>query len=452
MVIGIRRSFGAAALALIGAFALAPSAGAAPGQLVLVGCQRSADGPSVRGCTPLEGLGRTDELAVSPDGRFAYASWRRALSLFDRNPRSGRLSFVECVSATPKAPCRDVPGFLGVAGDIAIPRDGASLYFASTGFNRFVGFRRDPLDGRLSFSFCRLSSYGYGGEPSPPSDCPVGIFEEARQLEVSRDGRAVYQADNGCADNTGECYASVIAYRRNPETSRLRFRDRSDPASQGVGPFALSRSGMLYEVDSELGAISVFDRAGTDAFRRTQCLWRRPPEYPFAHCPRIPAMRRAQAIALAPHRMLVTAVPLGERAGGLVIFGRGRGGKLRFRRCLAPGPGAAALGCNSLRTPRRLSLARPEQLEMSRDRRSLYLVAGPDEARFLVRFKLNPKTGRIAFAQCFTPAGGTPCVRVPKLRGLIELSTAGHFLYAITGDRYRAPGIDALVRFRAKRR
>jgi hypothetical protein len=451
MAIRIRRIAGAAAFALIGALALAASADAAPGQLVLAGCQRAAESPPVSGCTPLEGLGRTDELAIGPDGRFAYASWRRTLSLLDRNRRTGRLSFVECVSAAPRPPCRDVPGFLGVAGDIAIPRDGRSLYWTAANLQRFVGFRRNPLDGRLELAFCRRSSYGAVNDPALAS-CPVGVFQEARQVETSRDGRAVYLADRGCTDNTGECFSAVATYRRDPATSALKHRGINDPATSGAGPFALGPGGTLYGVDSEWGTISASQRVRVAGLRRIQCLWpRRQPYSP--RCETVPAMRKAQAIAVAPSgRSVVTAIRLGGDAGGLVVFRRADDGRLRFRSCLAPTGLAVRAGCRSLRTPQGVSLAKPKQLEFSPDGRSLYLVLGGDAARSLIRFKLAPRRGRIAFAQCFTPARRTPCLRLPELRGLIEISTAGRFLYAITGDRRGVSASDAVVRFRARRR
>jgi hypothetical protein len=446
-------TIGVAALALAGTVALAPSALAAPGQLVLVGCQRAADGPPLKSCTPLQGLAQTGALAFSADGRFAYASFPSGISVFDRNRRSGLLSFAQCLSATGGAPCTKIPGILGTAADIAVPFDGTSVYSAGGRRQTLIGFRRDRLDGRLTFSFCRYSSYGAQGDLP---GCPVGGFEEARQVESSRDGRAVYLADQVCADNTGECFSGVHAYRRNPVTSALSLRDTSDPATAGSGPFALGRRGTLYEVDSEHGTISVFRRIHAAGLRRIQCLWPRTDPY-GPHCATVPAMRRARAIALSPNgRSVITAIGLGTRAGGLVVFDRARDGKLRFRRCLAPVGIAARRGCGSLRTPRRLRLVEPEQLEFSRDGRSLYLVAGTDTARFLVRFKVNPRHGKLAFAQCFTAVrprserGG--CNYVRRLRGMTEISLRGRFLYAITANRLRVPGPNTLVRFWAKRR
>ncbi len=442
-----------AALALAGTPVLAPPAAAAPGQLVLVGCQRAADGPPLQGCTPLQGLAQTGALAFSANGRFAYASFPSGISVFDRKRRSGLLSFAQCLSATGGAPCTKIPGILGTATDIAVPFDGTSVYSAGGRRPTLIGFTRDRLDGRLTFSFCMHSSYGAQGDLP---GCPVGGFEEARQVEVSRDGRAAYLADRGCADNTGDCFATVIGYGRNPESSALGFRDRSDPATYGAGPFAVGGAGTVYEVDSEHGTISVFGRVGAAGFRRVQCLWPRPdPGGP--RCSTVPAMRRAQAIALSPNgRGAVTAVGLGKGAGGVVVFDRARDGKLRFRGCLGPGGIAARHGCRSLRAPRGLPLAKPHQLVFSRDGRSLYLVAGEDRARFLVRFKVNRERGKIAFAQCFTAVrssisrGG--CRYLRKLRGLTKISRAGRFLYAITANRRQAPGLNGLVRFRAKRR
>jgi hypothetical protein len=445
-------------VALAATLALASPAPAAPGKLVVAGCQSSAQGPSIQGCSQLQGLSYTGAVAFSADGYFAYASFPDGISVFARDRATGVLSFAQCLSAGGNSPggdsqCAEIPGIVGTAVDIVATPDGRSVYSSGGRRETLLGFARDPLDGALAFMSCEYSSYGASGDLP---GCPVGAFQEARQVESTRDGRAIYLADRACADNTGDCFASVIGYRRNPESSALGLRDRSDPATDGAGPFAVAGAGTVYEVDSEHGTISVFGRVGAAGFRRVQCLWPRPDPY-GPRCATVPPMRRAQAIALSPNgRGAVTAVGLGKGAGGVVVFDRARDGKLRFRGCLGPGGVARAQACRSLRTPPGLRLADPRQLEFSRDGRSLYLVAGEDRARFLVRFKVNPERGKIAFAQCFTAVRTwierPGCRYLRKLRGLTKISLAGRFLYAITANRHQAPGLNALVRFRAKRR
>jgi hypothetical protein len=250
-----------------------------------------------------------------------------------------------------------------------------------------------------------------------------------------------------CTDNTGECFAGVHAYRRNPETSVLQARDTSDGATYEEGPFAVG-PGTLYQVDSGFGTINVFRRVGLAGLRRVQCLWpRRAPGFD-ARCVKEPAMRRARAIALSPNgRSLVTAVDLGHRKGGLAAFDRSPNGRLTFRRCLAPATGSH--GCRPLGM--NVGLGRIEQLEFSADGRSLYAVSEAGEGHFLVRFKVNPKRGKIAFAQCLAAVRRRGCTSVRPLRGLSEIAPYGRFVYALINNPEAASGPNALVRLRARR-
>ncbi len=417
------------------ALSFAHPASAAAGKLVLDGCETSPSGPPVAGCAPLQGLGRTGGIAFSADGRSAYASFPGGISAFDRNPGTGELSFLECVSAAATPPCEPLPGalatpgFLGTASDLVVTQDGASLYAAIAHQTALVGFSRD-LGGGLEFAYCRHSSYGSSGDlPS----CPVGEFEEVRQLEASLDGRAVYLSDRACADNTGDCFSAVVAFRRDAATSALSHSQASNPATYGTGPFAVKGgSGTVYQADSEFGTISVFKRIGAASLKRVQCLWPRKAPYSGSlGCVERRSMGRARAMALSPNgRMMVTAVQpkLGDAA--LVVFNRARNGKLTLDRRIDS-----------------KWLDNTQQIEFSRDGRSLYAVSGAGADSLLARFKVNSKRGRIAFAHCFSAAGRAGCTAMPLLRGLTEISPSGPFIYASVSDA--AAGLDALVRFRS---
>jgi hypothetical protein len=424
-------------LALALAVALASPAAAAPGQLVFAGCQSSATGPPVAGCTQLEGLDRPAALAFSADGLSAYAGVPGRLLVFDRDTAGGALSLAQCLASETGAGCTPATGIIRTITDIAVPSDGTSVYTASNA-NRLLGFRRDPADGRLTWDSCLYSSYGAQGDLP---NCPVGSFQETRQLEVSRDGRGLYLRDYGCADNTGDCFASVASYARNPGTSVLTPRDHTDPATPGDGPFALSpHGGTLYELDSSSGAITVVKRVGAAGLRYVQCLW----PVRGRRCEQRPRMGRASELALSPDgRRLITAIRSRRGAGRLGLF-KARNGKLAFRACLAPaGTPAARRPCRSLGPTRGFGLGQIDQLEFSPDGGSLYAVTGGA----LLRFKLNRRRGTIGLAQCLTGSPRRGCTHVPQLDGLSRIALTGRFVYAIA-----AAGGGTVARFQAEKR
>jgi hypothetical protein len=428
-------------LALAIALALVPPAGATPGQLVFAGCQSSAADPPLASCSQLEGLERPAALAFSADGRSAYAGAPGRLLVFDRETGGGALSLVQCLTMAPDPGCTQATGLVGTITDIAVPRDGTSVYTASNA-NRLVGFSRDPLGGRLTWNSCLSSSYGAQGDLP---NCPVGNFQETRQVEVSSDGRGVYLRDYGCADNTGDCFAGIASYERDPRTSALTRRDYSDPVTPGDGPFALSsHGGSLYELDSASGAISVFERIGAAGLHGIQCL----SPSRVRGCKQRPRMGRGSALALSPDgHLLITAIGSRHRAGRLGLFKRARNGKLGFRACLAPaGTRAARRGCRSLGPTRGFGLARIDQLEFSPDGRSLYAVTGQADGRALLRFKLRRERGTIVLAQCLTGSPRRGCTHVPQLDGLSRIALTGRFVYGIA-----AAGGGTLVRFRAEK-
>jgi hypothetical protein len=420
------------------AVALASPAAAAPGQLVFAGCQSSAAGPPVAGCTQLVGLDRPAALAFSADGRSAYAGVPGRLLVFDRDTAGGALSLAQCLAGEPDAGCTQATGIIRTVTDIAVPQDGTSVYTASNA-NRLLGFRRDPSNGRLTWNSCLYSSYGAQGDLP---NCPVGDFQETRQVEVSRDGRGVYLRDYGCADNTGDCFATIASYERNPGTSVLTPRDHTDPATPGDGPFAVSpHGGTLYELDSTSGAITVVKRVGAAGLRYVQCLW----PVRGRRCVQRPRMGKASELALSPDgRRLITAIRSRRGAGRLGLFKRARNGKLAFRACLAPaGTPAARRGCRSLGPTRAFGLGQVDQLAFSPDGRSLYAVTGGA----LLRFKLNGRRGTIGLAQCLTGSPRRGCTHVPQLDGLSRIALTGSFVYAIS-----APGGGTVVRFRVEKR
>jgi hypothetical protein len=413
--------FAVAAAAIAATMVLAQGDAVADGgRLVLDGCQTSAVDPPAHGCSQLIGLDHPRAIAFSADGRSAYASYPDGLAAFDRDPVTGSLSFAECFDRGGVAPCTQIPGIVGTAVDIVVPRDGLSVYAAGGRRPTLIGFRRDSLTGRLTFASCEYSSYGAEGDLP---GCPVGNFEEAHQIESSGDGRAIFLADRGCADNTGECFARVIAYDRDPQTSSLTPRDSVAPRFDSLGPFVFG-GGALFTLEAGHGAISVFRRTGLATFAPAGCVTRTKAR----GCRTIRRMGQLSTLAISPNgRTLVAA-----RVGRLAVFARGRTGQLRLR---ASKP--------------LLRRARVGQLEFSPDGRSVYAVVTVAGGSGLLRFRANPRRGEIAYAQCLTEVRLRGCSHLPSLHGLSEVAGRGRFLYATTLAA-PTPGIpDALLRFRA---
>jgi DNA-binding beta-propeller fold protein YncE len=233
----------------IATFARAPS-----GDLSFVGCitgELGEFGSAANGsCRPiptaLETLGGTGSglagmrsLAISPDGRFVYASLgvEAGIATLARSA-DGSLRFVSCLrgavryelSAGLHSPCplvapeKDNPNGSGLqsAAGMAISADGRSLYAASAEGASIAEFRRDGASGALTFSGC-LSAANRGTGPGDPcryvpqaNDIGVDTaMYGMREIAISPDGTGLYGLSS--YDN------AVAAFARNPATGRLSF-------------------------------------------------------------------------------------------------------------------------------------------------------------------------------------------------------------------------------------
>jgi len=96
-----------------------------------------------QGLDGVEGLYGVLWAAVSPDGRRLYAASTldHAVAVFERDPRSGALTFLEQQRGAPGRPC------LAFARSVAVSPDGRNVYVAGASSNAVVAYRVGEPDG-----------------------------------------------------------------------------------------------------------------------------------------------------------------------------------------------------------------------------------------------------------------------------------------------------------------
>ena len=159
-------------------------------------------------------------VTVSSDGHHVYAAAfsSDALVVFERDPSSGLLTFVEAVQFTVGI----IEGLRG-ASDVAVSPDGAHVYATGQTDNAIAEFSRDPASGRLTF--IDVQRDGING---------VDGLAAAVSLTVSPDGQQVYA--------TGFNAEAVAVFQRDSSTGQLTFVEVQRNLVQGV-------SGLLEPLD-----------------------------------------------------------------------------------------------------------------------------------------------------------------------------------------------------------
>ncbi len=223
----MRRILAAIALALL-LPAVAGATSAPRGALrQLPGASGCLIAPARLGCAPARGMGSTQNVVVSPDGRDVYAvsndTW--GLVAFRRSAATGLLTQLPgatgCLTASSRAPgCGAARGTVW-AFWIAISPDGRDVYVSGGSGNSIAHLRRNRFTGRLSQpagqAGCLRNATGgtgRGGPPASASGCRLASgLTYPRGIAVSPDGRFVYAA---AFDG-----AAVITYARDPSTGSL---------------------------------------------------------------------------------------------------------------------------------------------------------------------------------------------------------------------------------------
>jgi len=165
------------------------------------------------GCVRAVGLDGANSVALSPNGRFLYATSRASASVtvFRRKRSNGALTQLPggagCVSGLPVPGCASGRA-LSAPDVVAVSPDGESLYVGSFFGNAVATFER-ARDGSLSqaadASGC-IAEATAGCAPAIGLGSPEGLV-------VSPDGSSVYVA--------GAASSSIAAFSRDPATGAL---------------------------------------------------------------------------------------------------------------------------------------------------------------------------------------------------------------------------------------
>ena len=127
----------------------------------------------------INGLDRPRSLAISPDGEHVYVASLDAdtLTVYDRDPNTGNLSFVEIH--------QDQFGIFGLDGAhaVAVSPDGKHVYAAGSADDAVVVFSRNPVSGTLTLE-----------EEIYDNRYWIHGIEYPASIAVSRDSSHVYVA------------------------------------------------------------------------------------------------------------------------------------------------------------------------------------------------------------------------------------------------------------------
>ena len=198
------------------------------------------------GLGEVSGLGGAFAILATDKQVYVAGSSDDAIAIFQRDSKSGKLTFQEAISFA------DASQNLDAVNALAISPDGSYLFAASLNSNRLSVFRRDSVSGTLRL-IQTLTNNAVG----------VQGLEQASGVAVSPDGKQIYTLGKG-NDN------AVAVFQQDPQTGVLGFIEvhRNGVAGvtglNGVEDLAISpRGDYVYVVSSTDNTIAAFRRDPT---------------------------------------------------------------------------------------------------------------------------------------------------------------------------------------------
>jgi DNA-binding beta-propeller fold protein YncE len=233
------------------------------GKLSARGCIEDRHGDA--GCKETEqGLGETQDVAVSPDGRSVYAAGRDddAIVIFKRNA-SGALKGQGCVRDDDHGDtiCESEASALAAPKAVAVSPDGRSVYVAGE-FEGLSVFKRNTKTGGLTPKQCVVDEDDF----SDTGCVEIPGLSSPQDLVVSKDGENVYVAGGG--------HDAILTFERSAKSGKLTYLSCIQDNDTGIDSCTSSADGLdfptalalapdqkaLYAVASDDNAISRFTR------------------------------------------------------------------------------------------------------------------------------------------------------------------------------------------------
>jgi len=419
----VRHAF---ALSLTGLLLVAPAALAETGDLTGTGCLRDLENTST-GCQSVQGLDRAYGVAVSVDGKQAYAASADddTLTTFARHPQTGALTWVGCLRDVALAAngCTSVAGLDGARG-VAVSADGISVYVASGEGDALAVFNRNTTSGALTSAGCFRDT-----ENATTGCTSVQGLDAPRDVAISADGTSVYEVS---AEDD-----AVTFFRRSTSTGALTWiscvRDVSNTGTgcataAGLdGPRAddITADGKsLYVAARDGDAVAVFGRDTTSGAITWQACFR-DVESTLPGCPSAQGLDNPHGANVSPDGTsvyfsseiddTVTTFARDTTTGALTYGGCMRDFNLPANGC------AGAEGLNGSR-----------DVKVSGDGLSVYVAAAADDA--VVVFDRDAVTSALTWDSCTRDAdrpSANGCALAQGLSGArgIGLSPDGSSLY-----------------------
>ena len=412
------------------------------------------------------GLDAPDDVAVSPDGNYVYAtgSGAGAIAVLQRDPGTGALTSDGCLRDSGNAACDAVAGAttgqapgLGDPRGVAVSPDGAYVYAVSFAASALAVLKRNPTTGALTGDGClrntgnalcdAVAGATHGQAPGLGGSFGVAVSPDGEYVYATgfnsntiavlrRDAGTGALTSDGCLRSSGNTGCDAVAGATQGQA----------PGLEGAYGVAVSPDGdYVYVAGFNSNTVAVLKRnADTGALTSDGCLR----NSGNAGCDAVagttkgqaPGLAGAQGIAVSPDGNYVYVTGRGSNA--IAVLKRDPGtGALTSDGCLR---NTASAGCDAVEgatSGQASGLISPQDVAVSPDGRYVY-VTGSNSNTVAV-LKRNVDTGALTSDGCLRNSGNTGCDAVSgatqgQAPGLaapagIAVSPDNHYVYAAGG-------------------